>query len=197
MSKRMVAMMVVLGVLLPAFASQSLAQGPQEGIKVHGHWVIDVRNPDGTTSSHVEFENALLADGASTLALILGRGPVGIGGWAVMLTPSSGFPFGNVANSVNTLPAFVVETAVQGLYGAAGGVVSPNLVLSRVGSTVVLTGSATALYPGAIGTVSTTLVLAVGSGRMEAHDFSGTSLPAAVALVSGQIIQVTVTLSFS
>src|SRR5262245_57695497 len=22
--------------------------GPQEGIKVHGHWVIEVRNPDGS-----------------------------------------------------------------------------------------------------------------------------------------------------
>jgi hypothetical protein len=33
--------------------------GPQEGIKVHGHWVIEVRNPDGTLSTRREFENGL------------------------------------------------------------------------------------------------------------------------------------------
>jgi hypothetical protein len=30
-----------------AAANKEHAGGPQEGIKVHGHWVIDVRNPDG------------------------------------------------------------------------------------------------------------------------------------------------------
>jgi hypothetical protein len=33
--------------------------GPHEGIKVHGHWTIEVRNPDGTVVTHREFENAL------------------------------------------------------------------------------------------------------------------------------------------
>jgi hypothetical protein len=34
------------------------ATGPQEGIKVHGHWVIEVRNPDGKVATRREFENA-------------------------------------------------------------------------------------------------------------------------------------------
>ncbi len=33
--------------------------GMHEGLKVHGHWVIEVRNPDGSLVRHVEFENSL------------------------------------------------------------------------------------------------------------------------------------------
>jgi hypothetical protein len=34
-----------------------------EGIKVHGHWVIDVRNPDGALVRHKDFENSLVTQG--------------------------------------------------------------------------------------------------------------------------------------
>ena len=30
-----------------------------QGVKMHGRWVIDVRNPDGTLTAHREFENLL------------------------------------------------------------------------------------------------------------------------------------------
>lgn len=33
--------------------------GQHEGIKVHGHWSIEVHNPDGSLVRHVEFENSL------------------------------------------------------------------------------------------------------------------------------------------
>jgi hypothetical protein len=45
----------------------------EQGIKVHGRWTIDVRNPDGTLSSRHEFDNALTAGGAVYLARLLGR----------------------------------------------------------------------------------------------------------------------------
>src|SRR3989442_5421961 len=45
--------------------------GQVEGIKVHGHWTIEVRNPDGTLVTRREFENGLV--GASGLAQILAR----------------------------------------------------------------------------------------------------------------------------
>ena len=35
------------------------AKGTHEGITVHGHWTIEVRNPNGTLARHVEFENSL------------------------------------------------------------------------------------------------------------------------------------------
>lgn len=34
-------------------------KGANEGITVHGHWTIEVRNPDGSLARHVEFENSL------------------------------------------------------------------------------------------------------------------------------------------
>ena len=33
--------------------------GKNEGIKVHGHWVLEIKNPDGSLASRHEFENAL------------------------------------------------------------------------------------------------------------------------------------------
>src|SRR2546428_3795116 len=47
--------------------------GQVEGIKVHGHWTIDVRNPDGKLVMHREFENALTAHGGGALFQLLGR----------------------------------------------------------------------------------------------------------------------------
>lgn len=41
---------------------KSPANGEREGIKVHGHWTIEVRNPDGTVDKHVEFENQICPD---------------------------------------------------------------------------------------------------------------------------------------
>jgi hypothetical protein len=38
------------------------AKGTQEGIQVHGHWTIEVRNPDGAVDKHVEFENQICPD---------------------------------------------------------------------------------------------------------------------------------------
>jgi hypothetical protein len=46
------------------------AKGDREGIKVHGHWTIDVKNPDGKIASHLDFENAL--DGNEGADLLTG-----------------------------------------------------------------------------------------------------------------------------
>jgi hypothetical protein len=35
------------------------ANSAYQGITVHGHWTIEVRNPDGSPDKHVEFENKL------------------------------------------------------------------------------------------------------------------------------------------
>src|SRR6202040_1854843 len=35
------------------------AKGAKEGIAVHGHWTVVVKNPDGTVAARQEFENAL------------------------------------------------------------------------------------------------------------------------------------------
>jgi len=70
-------------------AAKPPAKGQSEGIHVHGHWTIEVHNPDGKLFSHTEFENALVQPaGAETLALqILGYLPTG--GYLVNLADST------------------------------------------------------------------------------------------------------------
>jgi hypothetical protein len=54
------------------------ARGKSEGIKVHGHWVIEIRNPDGSLASRHELENALVAGiggGSTPLVSLLVPGP--------------------------------------------------------------------------------------------------------------------------
>ena len=50
------------------------ASGRTEGIKVHGHWTITVRNADGSVASRNEFENSLSpGTGSAALIQMLGR----------------------------------------------------------------------------------------------------------------------------
>jgi hypothetical protein len=66
-------------------AAQSPAKGAHEGIGVHGHWTIEVKNPDGTLARHVEFENGLcIGSGDQLLAQMLGGGGA-VGGWEIKL----------------------------------------------------------------------------------------------------------------
>lgn len=78
----------VLALMLAAFASTTLS-GSGEGIKVSGHWVIEVLNQDGTLASRVEFDNHLnttvAAGGADMLAKVL-LGHYAFGIWSVRLT---------------------------------------------------------------------------------------------------------------
>ena len=53
----------------------SLADSPDgsEEAQVHGHWVIQVRNADGTLVSHREFDNPLAPGGQGSLAKVLSK----------------------------------------------------------------------------------------------------------------------------
>jgi hypothetical protein len=66
-------------------AEQSAPKGQLEGIKVHGHWTIEVKNPDGSRVSRQEFENSLATGGAQNIAFELLGGWVP-GGFSVLLT---------------------------------------------------------------------------------------------------------------
>src|SRR5205814_7519062 len=63
--------------------------GPREGIKVHGHWTIVVKNPDGTVAQRREFENALVTTGGYLLARIL-AGRITPGPWLITLPGACG-----------------------------------------------------------------------------------------------------------
>jgi hypothetical protein len=86
------------GVEQDSAAKPSGPKGEHEGVTVHGHWTIEVKNPDGKLVTHREFENALspgfanpfgggsLPGGASLLsALITGQTMVMPAAWGILL----------------------------------------------------------------------------------------------------------------
>src|SRR5688500_8825829 len=60
--------------------------GAREGITVHGRWVVEVQNPDGTIVSRTEFNNALSGGGQHLVHLLSRTGVPGR--WVLYLTSS-------------------------------------------------------------------------------------------------------------
>ena len=67
--------------------------GHHEGVTVHGHWTIDVKNPDGKLVTHTEFENALVVPGGAQNLTQLLLGEQVPGGYEIAL--ESGTATGN------------------------------------------------------------------------------------------------------
>jgi hypothetical protein len=84
----------------------------QEGIKVHGHWIIEVKDPDGTVKTHREFENSLFS-GSNGGAYFLANAVLGYsvtGGFGVELVYTGGV--GLIINSPG-MPCFAPPSSVQ------------------------------------------------------------------------------------
>lgn len=72
MRVRVVGVVALLGLVIASCGgTPPEAKGPSEGIQVHGDWTIDVYNEDGSLDEHLEFSNALTANGAQTLIELL------------------------------------------------------------------------------------------------------------------------------
>ena len=78
----------ILVALALAAAIPTTALAQSEGIKVHGHWVIEVRNPDGSLVDRREVQNALSVAGGPLLAGLLTRN-LSAGYWTILLTGGS------------------------------------------------------------------------------------------------------------
>lgn len=179
--------------------------GPQEGIKIHGDWVIEVRNPDGTLVTRRAFKNALATGGHQTLSAILSHSSPTVSLWSVHMTslgagdsPCLG---GSLGNGSPTHTCRIIEPGATN--PAGGNVESQNLQVSQTGTglqpTVTLAGSITAIATGAVNRVMTLLGAcqvpcnSTGGGNL----FSDALLSTPIPVVAGQIIQVTVIFSFS
>jgi hypothetical protein len=193
-----------------AQATTSTASEPKgaqkEGIKVHGHWTIDVRNPDGTLVRHSEFENALSVYGAATLSGYLTRSNTP-DFWKISLVSSGTSPW-------NTQGGLITEPNDPFFPLAPN--VSKNLSLCLGGNPCTVAGvpqqsgppEGTFLLGGNIpaqqnGTIDM-VITAQNNLQFTAHTLSplvnGSCPPntqCAVNVVAGQIIQVTVVISFS
>ncbi len=198
--------------------------GLNQGIKMHGHWVIDIKNPDGSLAQHHEFENAIQYDGQNYLiGLMSGYGAAGP--WEIYFSSTGAvastspcntaqYPYCAIVYSTTSQPGSFV---CNGLYTCAGGLtITPTFGL---GPTLKLAGSIVATQAGSIGFVGTGMNACGGAAGSNGYpttistitpaacytstttSFSGTAtstnLGSPISVASGQIIQVSVTLSLS
>lgn len=180
--------------------------GPQEGIKVHGHWVIEVRNPDGTLATRREFENSLDPQGAQNLAALLARAASG-GHWLITFDGAASGPCPGAKGASGGKACYIAESGPSFPYDAPGPGLSTDLVVTLAGPSqnqVVLSGSVKALAVGDVYVVGTQQ--GVCAGNMAPQNCTNTSSPgsfsraflnAPIQVQQGQIVQVTVTFSFS
>ena len=181
-------------------ASSSSGGLPQESVQVHGHWTIEVRNPDGTLVEVRKFDNALVA-GSQVLPKVLGRSN-SVGAWRVELR---GIPFAEGAfepdNGSNT--AYISEnTSTNFSPGHFNNLTVDVPTTGANQNKLVLSGTATAELDGNVGMVFTTLNLlpnteVPSSSYYVGYAFTSTILPSTIPLLTGQQVLVTVVISFS
>jgi hypothetical protein len=172
-------------VAAPAAAAEQKATG--DGIRVHGDWTIQIRNPDGSLASRYEFTNALVpGQGDLLLARLLGRTSTAFT-WRVDIGDGTvaGGPCLPPTTPPLALPCFVGEPALT--------------VTVTPWGTVELSGSVTADRTASVARVTTTVTaLATGEDHFaEVLSFSQKQLPSSIPVIQGQIIQVKVVFSFS
>jgi hypothetical protein len=183
--------------------------GKSEGIKVHGHWMLEVRNPDGTLASRKEFENGLVPGGVGGGALLTNilLGGVTAGNWFVQLQ------YGTSSNPNCTQPCTVLiiapsaqECSVISLAGQSC-TTSLTSVAGGGGTQIILQGtSSPAPFNGTVVSVSsgmttcanqTTPPACVGLNTLSYQAQSFTYATPNTSVQAGQTVTVTVTFSFS
>ena len=195
--RRIIAVAVALLVSLvgvPQVAAQTA-----EGIQVHGHWKVEILEPDGMLVSVTEFENALY-DSSALLLVLDSDGVVGTMSVRVWGPSGGSHPCGDGAAA--TWPCDLAEPGAD--WG--GPADSSNLSITSPSQTLVLSGSVTAVNATTVAevwtevkscfaAVSPTACLTEQTFLITGLTHASLASPPAVAV--GQIIQVTVTISFS
>ena len=178
----------------------------EEGIKVHGHWVIVVRNPDGSLAAHREFENSLVNQ--QVLANLLSKG-ASMGFWSVEIASQQtggGGPCTNIVSATADSPCVIAETNGYGPSDSTEPV-TQTLTLTPNGGSLQMQGHVTAQRDGHIFKVATAITTCDPSvaptsacpqnsagSKYEIFSMAGIN---PVDVTSGQTIDITVTFSFS
>jgi hypothetical protein len=123
----------------PAAPVAKPVAGQHEGIAVHGHWVIEVKNPDGKVTARREFENAIQPAGMSYLASLLAgnNAPGGLsivlnGGTASWASPPDALNTGFGSEPGPCLPVLALYAPSDG--GLAGGLYTGTACLITAGA---------------------------------------------------------------
>lgn len=169
------------------------AQAPRESLTVSGHWVIEVRNPDGALVTRREFDNHLAPFGQAALINLFTRAS-GLGRYAVVLTSSGPSPFGG--DDRRTIREANHDGPVP-----AGSLNHPAIAPGIAG--FVLSGSTTTNTAGFITKVGTQIGICTGTRTpRECADTGGSELPltettiAPLGVAAGNVVNVTVTIAF-
>lgn len=197
-------------------ASASKKPG-DEGIKVHGHWTLDVKDKDGAIVQHRDFQNSLVAAGATTLINLLTglasaeQMEVGVGttnnshAYGLIVSTSSiaagatctnyySACFSNLARTYGVTNGYASSIILSGTVPAQSSAYTVTNVSSAVNSCGVSSGTApTPVSPSACnGNVAST-----NSGnQFYISDFTAASI-SNLAVSAGQVLTVSFTLSFS
>jgi len=191
-------LMLTAGVGVAHAQAQAAGGGPREGITVHGHWEIEVRNPDGSLAERREFENALVQTGGQILAQLLGA-TLSPGPWVIRAQRTGGYTY------IVPPPPAANPTLLAG---------SNNLNVAVLGASLVLSGSFNATFDGSISGVGTFWALCDANqsptgclafpritdfvlAGLDGNNTAFTATNVQVAVQTGQIVQIRVTLSFS
>jgi hypothetical protein len=202
----------------------SAPKGQHEGITVHGHWVIEVKNPNGTTTARREFENGLISgdgNGAGLLAgLLAGSTSGGLWGVALMNYTPGGELIGQDLFILSQVASCPSENTVAFLPSFSFCSTTPLSVTAPVDTSGLLTGTVvlqgSAVVPqGFVSPISFVETVKFTCGTTVAPStcstmfseqyslFTGRPLdgqngdPISVPVTSGQTVQATVTISFS
>ncbi len=139
--------MCALALLATACAGATEAGAPpSEGIAVHGDWIIETFNPDGSLDQRVEFSNDLSPAGPDLLASLLSR-QLSMGTWTVLVS--------SFAHPENLCEPLQTCRIVEADDWDADNAHSADLELSRDGDVLVLEGSFEAIETSSISNVAT------------------------------------------
>ncbi len=183
-------------------SGEAAPSGPGvEGIKVSGHWTIEVRELDGRVVSRQEFENALQPAGSEDLARFLGRNATP-GLFRVYLDSTSGNrPCSYGASDANCLIAESADTANL----TAEPYLVKNLQVTLTSDFKVrLSGTVTAQRNGNISNVGTYVLRCASSNAPSSPCTNGSwdplthkVLTTPVSVLLNQQVAVTVDISFN
>lgn len=157
--------------------------GVAQGIKVHGHWVLEIRNPDGSFASRHEFNNALIPGmGTQLLAGLLGNHYVDTR-WGINL-----WGYQDPCNPTNTNGPCAI--------GGSDLIVSLPMSSNVPAGTLELSGSVTIARNTTLYNVNTVWSATVrGTSQQAFNQFSEKAI--SVQALQGQIVQIKVVFSFS
>lgn len=171
--------------------------GPHEGLTVHGHWTLEVRNPDGSVAGRYEFENSL-AQGSDVLPVLL-TGQKMPGAWEIQVLGNAGIcPASSTCLTTNFPPTSNPGTDL--VVSQVPATANSRAALSFTGSVKVsgngqIVQVATVLHSCSPGTFAATCLAdpTATSATFTARDLTGSP----VSVGAGQTVLITVAITLT